>query len=399
MVQSPKKREGKNVTKSKPTILVITGGYFPGKEYGGIATSRGNFAQALGDEFDIAIVTRDHDYKTTERYKDIKDGWNQMGKARVWYCSDNQFNYQTFKELIEQTNPILLYASGTITSYFYHNKYAFKAAREKNIPILLTPDGDVCKNAMRTKRLKKIVATALCRLSGAFKDVWFQPTAQEEVKNLPKYLKVPKERITLLPNLPYIFPARENYFKEENQLKVVFSGRIHPIKNLKFAIEVISNLTLPITMDVYGPLEDKEYFEECKALIEKLPDNVKVDYKGRVEPDKAKQIAKSYDCYFLPTVSENYGYTIEEALLCGCPAIISKGTTPWDDLDGVAGFAGDLGDKQAFVNQLEKIAKMNNEEYLEYCSKIPEYLDKKLSYKKLCDDYKQLIYKVASTKR
>ena len=76
------------------------------------------------------------------------------------------------------------------------------------MPILLTPDGDVCRNAMRTKRLKKFLALILCRLVGAFRGVWFQPTAEEEVWNLPRYLGVPQKRIILLPNLPYIFPAR-----------------------------------------------------------------------------------------------------------------------------------------------------------------------------------------------
>lgn len=387
------------MTKSKPTILVVTGGYFPGKEYGGVATSRANFAQAMGDEFDIAIVTRDHDYKTAGRYAGIKEGWNQLGKARVWYCSDEEFNQQTFEKLIKETSPILLYASGTITSYFSHNKYAFRAARKCNVPILITPDGDVCTNAMHTKKLKKIIATILCRLTGAFKGVYFQPTAEEEVENLPKYLKIPKEKITLLSNLPYIFPTRTNYYKEENKLKVVFAGRIHPIKNLKFAIEVLSKVKSDVIMDIYGPLEDKEYWLECQDLIQKLPQNARVEYKGRLEPEQAKLVAKEYDCYFLPTMSENYGYTIEEALMCGCPAIISRGTTPWDDLDSLAGFAGDLDDTNSFVSELEKIAKMNNEYYQEYCANIHNYLQEKLSYSKLCSDYKALIYKVASTKR
>lgn len=387
-----------STTKNKPTILVITGGYFPGKDFGGIATSRYNFSEAMGDEFDIAIVTRDHDYKTTERYTDIQPGWNTLGKARVWYCSDYEFKTETFDKLIEETKPIVIYASGTITSYFSHNKYAFKSARKHKLPILLTPDGDVCKNAMHMKKLKKLIAVILCRLKRAFRGVWFQATAEEELKNLPKYLGVSKKRITLLPNLPYIFPARTNYHKTPSSLKVVFSARIHPKKNLHFAIQTVCKMKSQVQMDIYGPMENAEYWKECLQLINNAPKNVKIEYKGRLEADEAKKIAMNYDCYFLPTVSENYGYTIEEALLCGCPTVISLGTTPWDDLHGVAGFAGDLQDQDAFVSELEKIAKMDDSAYQNYCSHIAEYMENKLAYKKLCNDYKQLIYKVANKK-
>lgn len=386
------------MAKSKPTILVVTGGYFPGKNFGGIATSRYNFSEALGDEFDIAIVTKDHDYKSSERYEGIKSGWNRLGKARVLYCADEEFTVKTFRRLIEEEKPILMYASGTITSYFSHNKYAFRAAREKGLPILITPDGDVCQNAIHIKMFKKFLALMFCRLSGAFRGIWFQPTSEEEACNLLRFIGAPSSRIALLSNLPYIFPAREAYYKTSSELKVVFSGRIHPKKNLKFLIHAVCKMKSNVKVDIYGPLEDEVYWRECMELISKAPDNVRIEYKGRLDAEEAKQIAKQYDCYFLPTISENYGYTIEEALCCGCPVLISRGTTPWDDLHGVAGFVGDLNDEDSFVCELEKIATMGNEEYKDYCSGIEKYVENKLSYGKLCEQYKELIYKVVHDK-
>ena len=172
------------MTNNKPTILVITGGYFPGVDFGGIATSRFNFSQALGDEYDIAIVTRNHDYKTTVPYEGIQEGWNEYGKARVLYLSDEEFCEKSFLRIIDETNPIVMYLSGTITSYFYFNKDAIGAARKKNIPVLLTPDGDVCTNAMKIKSLKKLSAALFCRITSAFNGVFFQATSIDEKNNL-----------------------------------------------------------------------------------------------------------------------------------------------------------------------------------------------------------------------
>lgn len=387
------------MTKNKPTILVIVGGYFPGVDFGGIATSRFNFSQALGDDYDIAIVTRNHDYKTTTPYENIHEGWNEFGKGRVRYLSDAEFGEEAFAQIIEETKPIVVYLSGTITSYFYFNKGAIRAAKAKKVPVLLTPDGDVCRNAMRIKAAKKFGAAAFCRLTGAFRDVWFMPSSPDEVKNLPKYLGIKKERITLLANLPSQPAPRGNYEKQKDALRLVFASRIHPVKNLSYALEAVAKLTVPVTFDIYGSMEDKEYWQKCEEIIATMPEHITVTYRGRLDAAEAREVAKDYDAFILPTMSENYGYAIEEALLCGCPVIISRGTTPWDDVDGKGGFARELDKFDDFVAELKRIAAMDPKEYEEYTKDLNEYISEKLSYEKLVNAYKSLIEKVAATKQ
>ncbi len=385
--------------KNKKSILVVTGGYFPGVNFGGIATSRYNFTEAFGDEYDIVIVTRNHDYKTVTPFEGIKSGYNRYGKAQVLYLSDEDFNGASFGKIMDETEPDIVYASGTITTYFYYNKELFAEAKKRNIPVLITPDGDVLDNAMKHKRIKKFGSALFCRLKSAFSGVWFQATTAGEVKNLPKYLGIKPERITLIPNMPCVFDSRKNYEKDEGTLKVVFSGRIHPIKNLLFAIKCLCKLKQNVTFDIYGSMEDVEYWNECKKAIAEAPKNVRIEYKGRLDSAKAREISKDYDCFFLPTVSENYGYVIEEALLCGCPVIISRGTTPWDDVHGVAGFTAELGDTEAFVSELDRIADMDTTRYNEYTKGLNEYIKEKLSYEKLLCDYKALFEKIAAAKK
>ena len=142
-----------------------------------------------------------------------------------------------------------------------------------------------------------------------------------------------------------------------------------------------------------------QYWQRCEAVIDKLPNHIKVTYKGRLNATEAREVAKDYDAFFLPTMSENYGYVIEEALLCGCPVVISRGTTPWDDVDGLGGFAGDLDAQDKFVAELEKISNMDDTEYKRYVKNLHKYIYDKLSYEKLVNDYKTLIDRVATTKK
>ena len=57
----------------------------------------------------------------------------------------------------------------------------------------------------------------------------------------------------------------------------------------------------------------------------------------------------------MPTKGENYCFCIEEALSCGCPVIFSKGTTPWDDIDYVAGYAVDENTPDGYGKALSQI--------------------------------------------
>ena len=166
--------------------------------------------------------------------------------------------------------------------------------------------------------------------------------------------------------------------KEEKDLKIVFVSRIHPIKNLLGAIRAVNALSAQIRFDIFGPIERKAYWEECEAEILNAPSNVVIEYKGALLPEKAKTIFQDYHCFLFPTYSENHGHVIAESLLCSCPVVISKGTTPWDDVDGMAGYVAELNDLSAFTERLSRIAEMDQEQYNNLIQSLSRYVDRKL---------------------
>lgn len=371
----------------KKNILIATSGYYPGVKNGGIVTSRENFAEALDDIYNIYIVTKNHDYRTTQSYENIIDGWNTRKNTKILYLKDEECNTEQFRKIFDEVNPEFIYASGTITSYFSFNKPIFSAAKKLNIPVILTPDGDICTEALRIKPLKKYIAIMICKLLNAFKDIYFQVTLEEEKNNLKKYFNLSDDRITLLPNFPCIINARKNYIKEKNTLRIIFSSRISRIKNLDKAISLVCQLKTNTIFDIYGPLEDASYWEECQLLIKKAPKNVKITYRGSIDPSISKEVYKIYDVFLLLTKSENYCYAIEESLLCGCPVLISKGSTPWDDVHKKAGFAIPLDNLAKFIDCLEYIGQMDDFEYQIFTSGIKDYIENKVNLVKLKKRY------------
>ena len=104
------------------------------------------------------------------------------------------------------------------------------------------------------------------------------------------------------------------------------------------AIKAISGLKTKVKYDIYGPQEDFEYWQKCEIELKKLPNNIDWHYKGDVPSEKVQRVLQKYNVLLLPTLGENYGHVIFEALSVGCIPIISDQTS-WNDLtDKNAGF-------------------------------------------------------------
>ena len=114
---------------------------------------------------------------------------------------------------------------------------------------------------------------------------------------------------------------------------------------------------------------------------------MKIKYRGAIDPSISKEVYKNYDIFLLLTKSENYCYAIEESLLCGCPVLISKGTTPWDDVDHSAGIVVDLDDDDSIVNYLKLIGEMSNEDYCIFTEHISDYINTKINFDDLKKNY------------
>lgn len=84
-----------------------------------------------------------------------------------------------------------------------------------------------------------------------------------------------------------------------------------------------------------------------------------------------------------PTLSENYGHVIAEALVTGCIPIISD-QTPWSDINETnAGWALSLSDKNKFVHAIQEVVDMNDVEIQDSRNAIASYLEDKLRLNEL----------------
>lgn len=333
-------------------ILIFSAGFFPGKKCGGPPVSVDNFC-TLMKEFECYIVATDHDMGETQRYENIKDGWNDRGNAKAIYLTNQEFtSYSCLEKIVKEVKPDWLYFQSLFQKCVLNG---LRIAKKYNIKVMLAPRGELCDGAMR-KKYKKVPYIVFMRSMGLTKICDCQSTSDEETIAIKKWLHVPADRIHFLTNIPSIPKAEyERPVKRAHEAKVVFISRIHPKKNLLFALECLKKLHGKVLFDIYGSQEDNDYWKECEKQIRSLPSNIIVTYKGLVSHDEVHRVFSRYDAFVFPTLSENYGHVIAESLIVGCPVVISD-QTPWNIVnDYNAGWAIPLSEKDRFSNAIQTI--------------------------------------------
>lgn len=372
----------------KRKILILNGQYAPGYKGGGPIQSCINMVENLYDQFDFYVLCADRDYKETDPYSDIKiNQWNEVGHAKVFYLSPEKQDLKGFEEAINSIDYDVMYLNGFFSPIFTIRPLILRRlGKLRKKPVILTPRGDFtggCEN----KKLKKYSYIYLVKLLGLYSGLLWHATSDIEERDIKQ--KFAKANVFTVPNLPAKFvPKKPCISKKSGELRLVFVSRIFPKKNIKYALEVLSKVTEGnVVFDIYGPMEDKGYWTECEELIKKMPSNVKVKYCGEAEHKDIPHIFEQYHAFFFPTLGENYGHVIVEAMMNNCICILSKGVTPWDDYITHLDIGAKLGDQEKFVENANRLVKMNQEDFDDCIKYTRDYIANKLNAPEIIREY------------
>ncbi|WP_114521143.1 glycosyltransferase [Altererythrobacter sp. ZODW24] len=368
----------------RPIIMVFCRTYLPGYRAGGPVRTLSNLVEALGDEFDFRIVTLDRDFRAEEVYPDVEpDRWTAVGKGRVIYLPPETVTMARLQSLIAETGPDVLYLNSLMDTYFPVRVLALgRLGRIARIPTVLAVRGQLNPGALGLKAMPKRAYLAGLKASGLLNRLVWQATATAErtaIENAVSRRFITKSggQIAIVPNIAHSDnPAVKDWQSRQagSPLRIALLGRISPMKNITFAIRAVAGMQQPASLDLIGPSEDADYWRLCEEQIAELPADKSVREIGAVEPSSIPQILAAYDCFLLPSLGENFGHAISEALGAGLPAVISD-QTPWRNLeDSGVGWDLSLENTAPFAQALDELALLGDEAMHERHLACAEYV-------------------------
>ena len=305
----------------KKNILCFVQYYLPGYKSGGPVRTISNMVDVLSDEYLFKIVTTDRDVSDIDRYDGILiNKWNRINSSLVYYLENNRSYFKYLYRILKYENYDLIYLNSLFDFKFsilplIINRFLLN----KKTNVLLAPRGELSDGALTIKKSKKKIYLWLSNILQLYDDVnWHASTELEKDTIKKNYKKTNNIFIAKnLPVVPNIIDFNEYVDVDNKVLKIIFLSRITPKKNLLFVLGVLKKYVKPVKLDIWGGIEDVTYWQKCEKNIEELPVNVEVCYKGPVKHDEVPNILLSYDLFFFPTLGENYGHVIAEALSAG----------------------------------------------------------------------------------
>lgn len=349
----------------KKKILVLNGQYSPGYRGGGPTQSCINMTQNLKKYYDFYVICSDRDYKQDVAYEGIiVDEWNDVDDVKVYYMSPKNQNLKQFKKVINSVKADILYLNGFFSPIFTIKVLFLRRFNKLNIKnVILTPRGDFT-GGLENKKIKKYGYIFLVKLIGLYKNLIWHATSEIEKNDIIRLFN-PKQLFVVENLSAKYFEKSKPIKKDKGSIKLIFISRIFPKKNLAYALDVLKNINDGnVVFDVYGPLEDKEYWNQCEQIISAMPKNISVNYCGELEHNKIAETFNNYHAFFFPTLGENYGHIIVESMMNNCLCILSEGVTPWDEYIKRLDIGAKLSDKKEFIDIINRIIKMDNSQYL-----------------------------------
>ena len=297
--------------------------------------------ELLGDEFDFFILTRDRDLHDREPYWTVQpDAWTKVGKSKVYYTAD--LSFLNLRRRVIEVGPDVIY----LNSFFSRMSTKLLIMRRLGLipscPVVMAPRGELSEGALNFKKGRKWLYTTLSLRLQLYRSVLWQASSQREATQIRRVLissgkrsGIGAETVHVTPEPTTIdssIPNLEHVSKIPGIARFVFLARISPIKNLGQAIRELTGLTGEVSLDIYGPIEDANYWVECQQHMTRAPANLKINYCGSVPPYAVCSTLATYHFFVLPTRSENFGHVIFESLSAGCPVVISD-QTPWSQVE------------------------------------------------------------------
>ncbi len=308
-------------------IFITIPWFLPAYRAGGPIQSIANLVREFREGVQYYIFTSDTDLNGAALDNITVNEWVNFDEhTKVWYAGPEKISDSLVKR-VEEVKPDVLFIVGVFSWHFNLVPVMFCKAPKK----ILSTRGMLHPGALSQKKWKKKIFLRTFRLMEYHHKVLFHATNEQEGKYITTQFGKGATIFTA-GNYPTHIGFVHRQKKEEGFLKLVSIAILSPMKNILLVLQALQQVEATIQYDIYGPVKDEHYRDECLLQIKTLPKNVSVFMHQEIEPREVPAVLALADVFILPSKSENFGHALVEALSAGLPLITSH-HTPWNNLE------------------------------------------------------------------
>lgn len=266
------------------------------------------------------------------------------------------------------------------------NVYVGRAAAKARVPLVVSPHGMLGAGALKFSWRKKQLFSIIAQKPALAAAKCFHATSRQELEDIRAFgLHAP---VAIIPNGIDIPPA-ESLRRDERSAAprtVLYLGRVHPkkgIDRLLHAWSKVADHRPEWRLRVIGPSEGG-HDRELEALSASLGLR-SVEFHPGLFGEEKDAAYRQADLFVLPTLDENFGMVVAEALANGTPVISTRGA-PWAGLETHGcGWWIDHG-VEPLVRCLELAMSMPREALRSMGAKGREWMARDFSWEHVADD-------------
>jgi glycosyltransferase involved in cell wall biosynthesis len=251
-----------------------------------------------------------------------------------------------------------------IHNLWQHPQYAaFRAAREAQVPYIVSPHGSLDPYLQRRGRFRKAVAGALWQQAMLEGAALIHVTTSSEMRLISDIAPdVPRVIVPCAIDtedfgaLPPQHEFRERHLAGYSGPLVVFLGRVTEKKGVDVLIKSFAHVLehRPARLAVVGP-DDGGQRPGLERLAENCGIGSQVDFVGGLYGRDRLAALSAADVWALSSHTENFGIAVIEAMAAGCPVAISPEVNLAEEVaEANAGLVADA-EPRAFAAGLLKL--------------------------------------------
>ncbi len=366
-------------------IFITIPWFLPAFRAGGPIQSVANLVREYSEDVQYYIFCGDTDLNGAALENVITGEWTPYNDyTSVWYAGHERISDSLVTQA-EAIEPDIIYIIGIYSWHFNIVPLIYCKAPKK----ILSTRGMLHPGALSQKKWKKKFYLQVFKLLEYHHKVTFHATDAEEEKYTRQYFGKPA-MIHVAGNFPNNIGALAVAGKDQGKLSLLSIALISPMKNILLVLEALEQVAATVEYTIYGPIKDIDYWERCKEKIKTLPPNIKVSYRGEVEPSKIRTALENNHLFILPSKSENFGHAIYEALSAARPVITSN-NTPWNNLeDSKAGCNVPIDSMVGLKKAIDFFASMDEETLSQWSHGAIEYAANAIDMENTRQQYREM---------